>query len=117
MYVLFGIEVLSFLLSAFQLINSSQPCHLTLYYFLVFSEEEAVKCSNGAVRLADGLTEFEGRVEICYNNRWGGVCGSSWDATEAAVVCRQLGHIYFGNWHMHTLSYIHTNNAHTNSYI
>ena len=68
-----------------------------LYYFLVFSEKEAVKCSNGAVRLADGLTEFEGRVEVCYNNRWGGVCGNSWDVTEAAVVCRQLGHIYFGN--------------------
>ena len=56
-----------------------------------------MKCSNGAIRLADGLTEFEGRVEICYNNRWGGVCGNSWDITEATVVCRQLGHIYFGN--------------------
>ena len=69
--------------------------------------EETVKCNNGAVRLADGLTEFEGRVEICYNNRWGGVCGNSWDATEAAVVCRQLGHIYFGTC-IHLVTYIQT---------
>ena len=109
MHVLVGIEILSFFAQCFCFSTDKfiTTLHLTLYYFLVFSEE-AVKCNNGAVRLADGLTEFEGRVEICYNNRWGGVCGNSWDATEAAVVCRQLGHIYFGNWHMHTLSYIHT---------
>ena len=64
--------------------------------YIAFEEEVNVSCSNGDIRLTDGLTEFEGKVEICYNNHWGGVCGSSWDITEATVVCRQLGHIYYG---------------------
>ena len=77
--------------------------------FVEFHEGESGTCNSGAVRLADGLTKFEGRVEICYNNRWGGVCGSSWDALEAAVVCRQLGYIYYGELLMHyTLLNTHT---------
>ena len=70
--------------------------------FVEFHDGETATCNSGAVRLADGLTKFEGRVEICYNNRWGGVCGSSWDALEAAVVCRQLGYIYYGELLMHS---------------
>ena len=80
-----------------------------MYLFVVFYEGEVAKCSNGAVRLADGEMEFEGRVEICYNNRWGGVCGSSWGLSQATVVCRQLGHIYFGKLvavYTHTQVYI-----------
>ena len=69
--------------------------HLMLLH-AVFQVEVNITCSNGAVRLADGLTEHEGRVEICYDNHWGGVCGNSWDTTEATVVCRQLGHIFIG---------------------
>ena len=67
-----------------------------MFLHAVFQEEVNITCSNGAVRLADGLTEHEGRVEICYDNHWGGVCGNSWDTTEATVVCRQLGHIFIG---------------------
>ena len=48
-------------------------------------------CVNGEIRLVDGAREGEGRVEICFNSRWGSVCSSGWDRREAEVVCRSLG--------------------------
>ena len=44
------------------------------------------------VRLADGTSAREGRVEILYNGIWGTVCGIEWDLHEASAVCRQLGY-------------------------
>lgn len=61
-----------------------------------FLEEVNVTCNNGDIRLIDGRTEFEGKVEICYDNHWGGICGRLWDSNEANVACRQLGYISVG---------------------
>ncbi|KAL3889042.1 hypothetical protein ACJMK2_001400, partial [Sinanodonta woodiana] len=44
------------------------------------------------VRLVDGQTQYEGRVEIYYNGSWGTICDDNWDDNAAAVVCRMLGH-------------------------
>jgi hypothetical protein len=43
------------------------------------------------VRLADGPSETEGRVEIYYGNQWGTVCDEDWDDVDAQVVCQILG--------------------------
>ncbi|XP_019864010.1 PREDICTED: scavenger receptor cysteine-rich type 1 protein M130-like, partial [Amphimedon queenslandica] len=43
------------------------------------------------VRLADGINDHSGRVEIFYNNEWGTVCDNHWTMNEANVVCRELG--------------------------
>ena len=40
----------------------------------------------------DGSDQYEGRLEICMNNVWGTVCDNMFDATDAAVACRQLGY-------------------------
>lgn len=48
-------------------------------------------CSEGDVRLLDGATTWEGRVEVCKDNMWSTVCDNGWTIADARVVCRQLG--------------------------
>lgn len=46
------------------------------------------------VRIVDGESPNQGRVEVFYDGRWGTVCDDGWDLTDANVVCKELG---FGN--------------------
>ena len=48
-------------------------------------------CENGEVRLADGYSEFSGRVEVCIDHQWGTVQDEQWSLLDAYVVCQQLG--------------------------
>ncbi|XP_041456398.1 neurotrypsin-like [Lytechinus variegatus] len=44
------------------------------------------------IRLVDGPSSNEGRIEIWYNGQWNTICGSTWTHNSAEVVCRQLGY-------------------------
>ena len=45
------------------------------------------------IRLVDGDSPYEGRVEVYYQGMWGTVCNKiGWGVAETKVVCRQLGY-------------------------
>ena len=52
---------------------------------------ESSTCNTGDIRLVDGNSTLEGRVELCTQGLWGAITTSRWDSNDAKVVCRQLG--------------------------
>ena len=48
---------------------------------------------NGTVRLSNGLTQYEGEVEIYLNSQWRSVRYDGWDEFDAKVVCREISYL------------------------
>ncbi len=50
-------------------------------------------CMEGAILLMNrvSISQREGRVEVCMNNKYTSVCNLFFDEMEAQVVCDQLG--------------------------
>lgn len=84
---------------------------LSLYTISVGISTPVADCDDGEVRLADGNTQYEGRVEVCINRVWGTVCSrdhsiyswlswyNTWGTVDSNVVCRQVGHMELGTLH------------------
>ena len=56
----------------------------------------ASDCLDGEVRLAGGVNNATGRVEVCFDSAWGSICSNSFGSLDAQVVCHQLGFIRDG---------------------
>ena len=73
-----------------------QLLDLRCYIIVVYTSYHLVNssCVEGDVHLVGGGTVMEGRVEVCHNQIWWAVSGSSsyWDYRDATVVCRHLGY-------------------------
>ena len=52
----------------------------------------AVCSTDWEMRLINGGSSLEGRLEVCLNGVWGTICDQSWDDRDAGVVCSQLGY-------------------------
>ena len=62
---------------------------------LFFSAASCPADEEGQIKLINGNSPLNGRVEICIDGLRGTICDQRWGRREAVVVCRQLGHSIF----------------------
>ena len=70
--------------------------HVKLIQSILQSLLHKAGCEDGDVKLVDGSSTNEGRVEVCIDNQWGTVTDDGWSSSDAKVVCRQLGYPTYG---------------------
>ena len=83
--------------------------------FITHSDSSESAVHDGALRLVDGLSEHEGRVEVYHFGQWGTVSTNLWDLLDAIVVCHQLSYSTAVTTHKYSfnssapvwLSYVH----------
>ena len=63
--------------------------HILYMYVILFLFIDT--CTEGALRLVNGSSMNEGRIEICQHSVWGTICDDFFSRVDARVVCRNLG--------------------------
>ena len=51
----------------------------------------SAECEDGSLRLVDGNSPHDGRLEVCQVRVWGTICTHMWDRNDGMIACRQLG--------------------------
>ena len=62
-----------------------------LRFMLSFTAHYYIYVVEFDLRLADGATDTEGRLEVSVDGVWGTVCDDFFESNDAAVACSQLG--------------------------
>ncbi len=75
---------------------------LFVFAALAFASGASAQAAEGDLRIVDGISSSQGRLEIFLGGRWGTVCddrfqfnnkdGSQYNGPDAVVACRQLGY-------------------------
>ena len=47
---------------------------------LLLSFLRTASCSDGDMRVVGGDSEYDGKLEVCFNQRWGTVNGDGWSS-------------------------------------
>ena len=61
-------------------------------YAVILNHHTAADCVDGEMRLVEGSSEIEGRVEVWFGQRWGTVSSDGWTQTNTEMVCSDLGY-------------------------
>ena len=70
--------------------------YITNIYIYIYIPSTSANCESGSIRLVDGATNAEGRLEVCLGSVWSSVNGRGWTNTESRVACTQLGYTDIG---------------------
>ena len=49
-------------------------------------------CSNYETRLSGNSNPLSGKVEMCYNNAWFGICRNDFYSSTSTVICQSMGY-------------------------
>ena len=88
------------------------PCNETAFC----SNSSSASFYNQGIRLVDGTSHSNGRLELLWRGQWGTICNRyDWDYKDTQVACRQLGFLGAKRYYRHPgsgpvyMKYVHCN--------